>query len=41
LVLGETISVRRVTGQLEGRILAFLSNFKATPKTLYFSRVGI
>ncbi|PNF19507.1 6-phosphofructo-2-kinase/fructose-2,6-bisphosphatase [Cryptotermes secundus] len=37
---GETISVRRVAGQIEGRILAFLSNFKPAPKTLYFSRHG-
>lgn len=37
---GETISVRHVTGQLEGRILGFLSNCKPAPKTLYFSRHG-
>ncbi|PSN42982.1 hypothetical protein C0J52_13210 [Blattella germanica] len=37
---GENISTRRVTGQLETRILGFLSNFKPAPKTLYFSRHG-
>jgi len=40
-IVGESISVRRVTGQLECRILAFLSNFKPASKTLYFSRVSI
>jgi len=40
-IAGESISVRRVTGQLECRILAFLSNLKPSSKTLYFSRVSI
>jgi len=40
-IAGESTSVRRMTGQLECRILAFLSNFKPASKTLYFSRVSI
>lgn len=37
---GENVLARRVTGQVECRVLTFVSNFKPAPKTLYFSRHG-
>ncbi|XP_066992367.2 6-phosphofructo-2-kinase/fructose-2,6-bisphosphatase [Anabrus simplex] len=37
---GESISTHNVTGYIEGKVLTFLSNFKPSPKTLYFSRHG-
>lgn len=37
---GENISSHRLDGALQSKSLAYLSSFKATPKTLYFSRHG-
>ncbi|KAL0275045.1 UNVERIFIED_CONTAM: hypothetical protein PYX00_003028 [Menopon gallinae] len=37
---GEDISVHRVKGQLENKILYYISNLRVRPRTLYFSRHG-
>lgn len=37
---GESISGHRLNGNLQSRILAFLSSYQILPKTMYFSRHG-
>lgn len=38
---GEDITVHNLSGQLQTKILYYISNFRAQPRTLYFSRVCI
>lgn len=38
---GEDISVHNISGQLQSKVLYYISNFRAQPRTLYFSRVSI
>ncbi|KAK6628433.1 hypothetical protein RUM43_002247 [Polyplax serrata] len=37
---GEDITVHNISGQLQTKILYYISNFRAQPRTLYFSRHG-
>ena len=38
---GENISINKISGQLQCKILYYISNFRAQPRTLYFSRVRV
>lgn len=37
---GENMNVRFIEGALQSEVLSYISNFRPTPKTLYFSRHG-
>lgn len=38
---GENISVHKVIGEMESKILYYVSVFRALPRILYFSRVSV
>lgn len=38
---GDDVTAHKVLGPLPSKILYYISNFRPTPKTLYFSRVGL
>lgn len=41
LIIGENLTVHRINGPYQGKILSFLASYRPQQKTLYFSRVSL